>query len=515
MKITQSLALSAICLSLFAAPQIKAQTIDDALIFSREDNGTSARIKGMGNTQTALGGDISSINGNPAGLGFFGRSDISITFNQLQNNSSIDYEGVNSNSKKGNFGVDQAGVVFHFPIRSHSRWQNFNMGVSYNKAQNFNNFRSYEGENLNSTYVNALADIMPWDSNFESDFYWSNIVEKYPAPDDDLYFPLAIENGSKTQYNEQTIKGNRGKTAIAFGANYNNQFYIGATLGITSFRYDKHTQFIENGWTKSPADVAAINPGSIFVNPTNEEYDYLDASYELFDNYYQTVEGSGADIKLGMIYKPAVNWNIGVTITSPTWITVKEDTELFTDIDFYDDETASSSFGYYESDSYQSALDYRLTTPWKFAVGVSNFFGRGLISADAEVINYSTMKYATLSNSFGSANEYSGINDDIKDIYRTAVNLRVGGEYLFTNILSGRAGFNYYGNPYQDADDSNLSGSLGLGVKLNQSVYMDFAVNHQVNSYKEAAYFMDNQPSPIADIKHNRTNIAVTLGAKF
>ncbi|HMR19091.1 MAG TPA: hypothetical protein PKA53_07310, partial [Sphingobacterium sp.] len=370
MKLKQRLSISALCLSLFTTSHIHAQTIDDALVFTKEDNGTSARIRGLGNAQTALGGDISSINGNPAGLGFFSRSDISLTLNQLQNNNNIGYLGSNMNTKKGNFGIDQTGVVFHFPIRNHSPWQSFNMGVSYNKTQNFNNFRSYEGENNNTTYVSALADIMPFDPDFEDDFYYnSNIVEQYPNANNG-YFPLAMENGNKMQYHEHNVKGNRAKTAIAFGANYNNQFYIGASLGITSFKYDKRTQFIENGWTKSPADVAAINPGSIFVDPDNLEYDYLDASYELFDNYSQITEGSGIDVKLGVIYKPAVDWNIGVTVSTPTVTTIKEDTEFYTDIDFYHDETADDPFPddwQYRSDYYDSALDYRLTTPWKFA----------------------------------------------------------------------------------------------------------------------------------------------------
>lgn len=516
MKIIQGLSLSTLCLSLFVAPQLYGQTIDDALIFSQENNGTSARIKGMGDAQTALGGDISSINGNPAGLGFFGRSDISLTLNYLQNGNNTKFEGMNSSSSKGNFGIDQAGVVFHFPIRNGSGWQNFNMGVSYNKTQNFNNFRSYEGENMNTSYVGALAAIMDPNSNFEEDFYWSNIVEKHPAPDDDLYFPLAIENGSKMQYNEKTTLGHRSKTGVAFGANYNNIFYIGATLGISSFRYDNSTQFIENGWTKSPEVVAAINPGSMFVDPNNLEYDYLNASYELFDNYFQLVEGSGVDVKLGMIYKPAVDWNIGVTVSTPTWMTIREDTEFYTDINYYDDDQVADPFDFYESDLYESSMDYNLTTPWKFGVGVANFFGRGLISADAEIITYNTMKYSEpTTRVVGSTSRYADLNDHIQDIYRTAVNIRVGGEYLFNQVLSGRAGVAYFGNPYQDAEDSNIAGSLGLGVKINNALYMDLGINHQMHSYSEAAYLLNSQPSPIADIKHNRTNFAVTLGAKF
>ena len=509
-------------MSVIACADLQAQSIDDALTFSREDNAASARIKGLGNAQTALGGDISSINGNPAGLGFFGRSDISITFNYLQNANKVNYLGTNTSTNKGNFGIDQAGVVFQFPTSGRSGWQNFNVGLSYNKTQNFNNTRNYEGVNNNSTIVHALTDLMSNNTGFEDDFYNSYIVDEYGVPGKSGYFPIAVENEDKKQYNEHIIKGNRSKTAVAFGANYNNLFYIGASLGITSFRYDKNTQFIENGWTKNATEVAVDNPTSDFLNPANVASDYLNASYELFDNFSQVTEGSGVDLKLGMIYKPAQDWNIGVTINTPTWITIKEDTRAYTDVNYYEDETSDHPFPddmQYASNYYDSGEDYSLTTPWKFALGASKFFSRGLLTADVEFVDYSTMKYGDVSTNYYSNSTFDGINSDLKNTYKSAVNFKIGGEYLINNALSARAGFNYFGNPYKNADDKNLSGSLGLGVKLSNSLYLDLAVYHQVNSYKEAAYILDeefwNLPSPVASIDHKRTNFALTFGAKF
>lgn len=502
---------------------VQAQSLGDAILFSQENNGGSARFKGLGNAQTALGGDISTISGNPAGLGFFGRSDVSITFNYLQNKNKTAFEGINTTSNKGNFGIDQAGIVFHFPTRKSGNLSsgilNFNVGLSYDKTQNYNNHLKYEGNNMNSSIVNALTDIMDGNADFSSDFSGSGIVEQFGDATKG-YFPLAVENGSKNQYNDIIQRGNRSKTAIAFGANHSNKFYFGATLGITSFRHERSSQFIENGWTKDRAAILADNPNSDFADPTNDKYDFVEASYELFDNFSQVTEGSGIDLKLGAIYKPATDWNIGLTITTPTWTTVKEDTRAYTDIDFYDNEEAASAFSSYESEFYDSATDYQLNTPWKFALGVTKFFGRGLITADAEYIDYSTIKYHTLGNNVpANGSIYNTLNEDIKDEYKGAVNLRVGGEYLFNNIVSGRAGFNYFGNPYQYADDTNYSGSLGLGFKITNSVYMDIAVVHQVNSYKQNPYTINESfwgvASPVASIDHNRTNVLLTLGAKF
>lgn len=498
--------------------QSHAQSVDDALIFSREDNGGSARMKGMGNTQTALGGDISAIGGNPAGLGFFSRSDMSITFDYLGNKNKTAYQGMNSNSKKDNFGIDQAGVVFSFPssnYRSNSGWLNFNVGLSYNKTQNFNNRLTYEGVNNQTTIVNALSDIMSGD--FGADFAQSNIVEQF-GDSKKGYFPLAKEAADKKQYNDIITRGNRSKTAIAFGSNYNNKFYIGATLGITSFRYEKNTQFIENGWTKSRDEILADNPNSDYADPTKPKYDYVEASYELFDNQAQVTEGSGVDFKLGMIYKPTTDWNIGLTINTPTWTTVQDDSQVYTIVDYYDNETAKTPFDTYKSKVYTDPLDYNMTTPWKFGLGLSKFFSRGLLTADMEYVTYNTMRYSSANYSGGG--NYDNINRDIKNLYKNAVNFRIGGEFLFTNILSGRAGFNYFGNPYKDGiKDENYSGSLGLGVKLTNSLYMDLAVVHQVNSYNQTAYAIVEDfwkaPSPVASIDHKRTSGILTLGAKF
>src|SRR5690606_8117771 len=149
--------------------------------------------------------------------------------------------------------------------------------------------------------------------------------------------------------------------------------------------------------------------------------------------------------------KPAVDWNIGLTVSTPTWTTIKEDTRAYTDVNFYNDETSDTPFPddmQYASDYYDSGMDYLLTSPWKFAFGLSKFFNSGLLSADVELVDYSTMKYSDISSDFISG-EFREINQGIKDTYKSALNFRVGGEYLINPILSARAGFNYFGNPYK------------------------------------------------------------------
>ena len=53
--------------------------VGTALDLSRTTPGGSARMLGLGEAQTSLGGDISSASSNPAGLGFFNKSEFSFT----------------------------------------------------------------------------------------------------------------------------------------------------------------------------------------------------------------------------------------------------------------------------------------------------------------------------------------------------------------------------------------------------------------------------------------------------
>src|SRR5690606_4322132 len=68
-----------------------AQYLEDGLRISQSDQGSTARFKAMGNAQTALGGDLSSIAGNPAGLGYFNNSDASISFDFINDGNQSSY----------------------------------------------------------------------------------------------------------------------------------------------------------------------------------------------------------------------------------------------------------------------------------------------------------------------------------------------------------------------------------------------------------------------------------------
>ena len=73
-----------------------AQNVDDALRYSQIFYGGTARFMSMGGAFTALGGDISSLSQNPAGLGVFRSSELTITPQLFHIKTNAGFNGTSS-----------------------------------------------------------------------------------------------------------------------------------------------------------------------------------------------------------------------------------------------------------------------------------------------------------------------------------------------------------------------------------------------------------------------------------
>lgn len=514
-------------LSLFVFSDfVFGQYADDAVLFSQDFTNGTARFKGMGNAQTALGGDMSSISGNPAGLGFYSQSDIGITLDYMNHLNKADFMSETNSVSTHRLALSQAGVVFHFPNHRFDSqnltegWLNFNIGIQYDRHNDYLRRQRFSGINPNTSIVNNYVDEMYFDpsSQFSTDIYDMYLAEELEGNPNE-FFPIVREDFDKIQNGDLDMSGHKSKINLAFGANYSNKIYIGGSLGLTSLKYRKNNYFEElNGYTKSIDEIAQFNPNTSIVDPNDPDYDFVEASYDLYDDFEQRVEGSGIDVKLGIIYKPAPDWNLGLTLSSPTWMTIQEDGYDGREVFYYDSETDPEPFQSFEGYGDEFSYEYNIISPFKAGVGVSKLFSQGLLSADIEFIDYSKTKFRTLEG-LRNAQLESTNNSAIQDKYKGALNFRLGGEYKFDPVFSGRAGFNYYGNPYKNADQDHFLFSAGLGAKLNSAIYLDLAVTHNLYNYSIHPYTIDegywNTLSPVVDVNNNRTNVVLTLGAKF
>lgn len=523
---TTALAIAALSLS---GLESKAQFLQDAIRVAQPDYGSTARFKALGNAQTSLGGDLSSIGGNPAGLGFFNQSDIGLSFDFLSDVNDANYFDSNSNNSLNKLGLSQAAVVFNFPtVRARGSnlqdgWLNFNVGIGYHKTNDFNSTLGYSGINPSSTFAHFLADKR--DSPFgeiEGDFGWESYLVDFneSSPNNTYHYPTVLE-GDNAQKNILTDRGQQSTTNISFGSNYSNKLYLGFSLGLSSFRYDTNQLFSESGYTKSFYDIQIENPYSEFLDSNSDAYQFLEAEYDLEYSYKQKTQGTGVNATLGVIYKPAPNVNIGLSATTPTWYHVSDEAFTFMDTWYYDNASATEPFFTYNSDQIENYLEYNLRTPYRVSGGVSTVFGMGLVSVDLEYVDYSSMRFSA-SDALSQNQKIdldNEMNQGIKDTYTSAMNVRAGAEYMFAQNLLGRIGYSHKGSPYKDSDFKTQTISGGLGYRIN-NLYIDLTYQNFQQSFSSSPYTIDTDfwkeaENPSADIKNMRHNVYLTLGFKF
>ena len=110
-------------------PAAAQDTYENANMLGGDLNGT-ARYIGMGGAMEALGADISTIGTNPAGLGLFRHSNISLSVGLVNQQEAKKFD----NLSKTNLSFDQAGFVWSDILGDESF---LNFSFNYHKSRNF------------------------------------------------------------------------------------------------------------------------------------------------------------------------------------------------------------------------------------------------------------------------------------------------------------------------------------------------------------------------------------------
>ncbi len=483
----------------------------DALRFSQTNFGSSARFKGLGNAQTSLGGDISSIGGNPAGLGMFTRSEFSFTpeFNSVSSNAN--YFGQGTKSSKDKLNLNQAGVVWYNPvIRPKGADLNqgvisFVWGIGYNRNNDFTGNYSFGGKNPNNSFGDFAAENA---TNFgQTHSQFTNGSLRKMAYDNFLInetgntgtFTSATSSKNNLQSYNQVRYGSTSEFNFAGAMNISNQFYLGASIGFVNVRYGYDSQFTESGTiTSTPQQL-----------PTDPK---VGDAYTLSYRQSQSVRGNGVNGRLGLIYKPINEVRIGVTYQTPTWMHMEDVTSEVLDTRYTSANTS------YTNVQNNYVFQYNLRNPSKTSLGASVILGgSALLTADVDYVNYAGIKLSNAADYY-APEEINNNNMDVKDFYTHAFNYRVGAEYKIDPSFTIRAGYGINGTPYKD-DKDNLSQtkyfSGGLGYKINQ-YYIDLAYQRVQTNQTFSPYTFNNQSlDPVATAKVDRNNVFLTFGVRF
>ena len=510
--------MMAVC-GLMCAMAVNAQNAYDAERLLGNDLNGTARYVGMGGAMSALGGDISVMSSNPAGIGIFRSNDISTSFGFNHTATESTFNGTRMNEDKTRASFDQIGFVYTHKIGNTTSLRYVNFGFNYHKSKNFNRLFSAGGQldgfsqswqlaqEMNNAGVNtssAFDGILDAENPYRT--YWN----KYPVLGvmgattgvvDLVEGAVWGWDGYSNNYYSQEKGGiNQYDFNVAF--NIEDRFYIGATLGIYDVDYDRFTSYTEE---------------------LNDDYGDDNGGYTL-DNYYG-LQGTGVDLKLGVIFRPVEDspFRLGFAIHTPTWYELTEsyNATLSSDIYAYDD-AYKQTLSDYLTQNYLS-YDYRMVTPWKFNVSAGTTLG-GLVAlgAEYEYSDYGSSKLEDI-DGYELGDQWS-VEDYLKGVHT----FRVGMEARLAPQFSVRAGYNYTSAAFADDAYSALASyrtstdfnntkekntvTFGLGYRGNV-VYADLAYKYDM--YKSDFYAFDDIDLPATKVDNNRQQVVFTLGARF
>lgn len=533
-----------------------AQSALDAYQLGQSDLRGTARFMSMGGAFTALGGDLSTFNQNPAGIGVYRSSEVGATLH-------IDMQSAKTQSPDHSVSHDQTkvscnnfGYVGAISLGSGSTMPFFNWGASYSRVASFE--RAYQGgfQSLPTSLSNYVAantsmaggwtpsildgytsgynpyqdSRAPWMSILMYNAYGMNPLA--PAnPNNDAYKGLFDSNTRGIGSFDVVEKGHIDEYSINFGGNVLNTVYWGVGFGITDISYTSSTY-----WGESLINAQIPNEAA---NGTVAG----DAALGL--QSYKHIWGTGFNFKAGVIVRPINELRIGVAVHTPTWYNLSYQGYAQAGYNY-------PSTGYKETwidtdQGYLDEFDWKYRSPWRLMVGAAGVIGsRGIISVDYE---YKAFQGMNVKDRQG--NLYNDIDQDIDNYYRATNTVRVGGEYRLTDNWSVRAGYAYESSPvtegassgdqiiYTDGPDMTETQPSYAFDKTTQHITCGLGF-HYKNFYADAAYvhkirkstfhafdtydvnYLEDQSvpaayaeTPIADVTNHNNSIVLSVGFRF
>ena len=432
-----------------------------SLIFSKNDGNGSARFVAMGGAFGAVGGDVTAMTINPAGISIFNGNNAAVTFQTRNTNYLTNYYGNSISTQEDYFKVSNAGAVFTINNSAFDEWTKLAIGVNYRNLADFENSFIAEGNSNFASFIN-----FPLDTND----------------------PLIIYDNAENQQFSNFYNGDFSELSLAFSGVYEETLHLGAGLSFYDLTFSQQTVLRETN-----------NDGS--GNTLNARF------------YQENLTtGVGFSLSAGVIYKPTKNFRFGLSYQSPTWFTeVIENTNIINNDGFLGDTQIeiSSDPSIYDNtfgiNLPVQELLYKLRTPSKITASAALIFGKfGLISLD-----YSSKNFRGLNL---SGDDFSQENTFFNRQLRKSNSLHAGTEWRF-NKLSIRGGYRFEQSPNINAPNSdNLQiYSLGLGYNFGKVKFnLAYTTGNNTSSYN--FYPQYNQ---VQAAKLDITNTTITGGFSF
>jgi len=429
-----------------------------SLMFSRNDGNGSARFVAMGGAFGAVGGDVTSMIINPAGISVFNGNNASLTFQARNTNYLTTYYNNSLTTEEDFFKVTNAGAVLTFENNFNNEWSKLALGVNYRISADFEDRFIAKGNSGFSSFNSFPLDISQ----------------------NPIIYDISEDQELSNYYDGEISELN-----FAFSGVYQEKLHVGAGLNFYDLNFSQQT----------------------ILREKNNDGNNNTLNARLYQENFTT--GVGFSLSAGVIYKPTNAFRLGISYQTPTWFTeIIENTNITNNDGFFgdteievsnDDMVYDNTFG---GNLPTQGLLYKLRTPSKITASTAIIFGKfGLISLD-----YSTKNYRGLNL---SGDDFSEENLFFDNQLRKVDALHLGTEWRIKK-LSIRGGYIYEQSPDVSAiaSDDLQSYSLGFGYNFG---WVKFNLAY-TNSNKTGLYDFYPQYNQVEATELNIDNTMVTAG---
>ena len=435
---------------------VQSQEIPDAVRYTQDNLNGTARFRAMGGAFGALGGDLSSINVNPAGSAIFSNNQLTLSLSTFNKKNDSNYFGTSTTDSNSNFDMNQTGGVFVFKnLNASSNWKKFSVAINYENVNDFDNSVFSAGVNPTNSidkyflrYANGVPLRAITNSNYSEldngaqqaylGFKGYIINPSVDTPDNTSYTSNVTPGGNYYQENSINSSGNNGKISFNVATSYKDKLYIGVNLNSHFTDYVQSTSFYESNRNKLGTD-------------------YTVTSLRFNNNLY--TYGTGFSFQIGAIAKVTNEIRLGLSYDSPIWYNFSD--EFSQNLS----SVSANSVDQLSPDVVDPAIinyyaPYQLVSPSKYTGSFAYIFGKtGLISIDYTVRDYASAKFQPENDSY-----FRDLNNQMSNILDITNEFRIGAEYKIKE-WSLRGGYRFEESPYQNkttiGDLKSFSGGLG------------------------------------------------------
>ncbi|HNS43061.1 MAG TPA: hypothetical protein PKN22_09910 [Taishania sp.] len=430
---------------------VNAQNDADLFIYSKEYYEGSARFNAMSGAFGSVGADISAAQINPAAMGRFSSSQVSISLGSTINNTTADFMSTKSKDLKSSFSIPSIGLVFTKDLSNKNKGDMYSQfGIGMNRLINFRQNTTIEGQQFPSLLDNFIGQAQGYYPEnlsaafpFSTSLAWESYVINFD--ENNVGYTSYLNSGDMQMKRTIETTGGVNEFFLSYSRNRLNKLYYGASLGLRT--YSRTDAYVHS-----------------------EDLVQKDTFFVGFDYKYQLkTSGYGANLKLGVIYLVTDGFRIGASIHTPTIISLTDKWTATMTGRFNGGQNVSVPQDLVPEGQYK----YRMITPFKANVSASYVIGMSaLISADIEYLGYNQARLKSTRDITYQAYDFKIENADAKKRLTNAVNFRLGAEYNIQQKLFIRAGMAIYGSAYKKSENvdpqPDLSFSGGLGYKFGR-----------------------------------------------